>query len=103
LLGKLFGKRQKAGSAVSLVEELLNQVISLGKFELSFEIQTESDGSIVVDIFGKDEEMLVSKDGQLLDALQLYVRRAVQHQLPEETAIINIDCANYRKEANEAL
>src|SRR5690606_39890256 len=50
-----------------------------------------------------DEEMLVSKDGQLLDALQLYVRRAVQHQLPEETAIINIDCANYRKEANEAL
>ncbi len=104
LLGKLFGKKTKKGEGPEgLVEEILGRVIELGRFDLGFEVKTLADGTIHADIFGKDEELLTSKEGQLLDAFQLYVRRAVQHQLPDDPITVNLDCSNFREEANEAL
>ena len=55
------------------------QIIELGRFELSHDLKILEDGTIHIDLFGKDEELLTSKEGQLLDAFQLYLRRAVQH------------------------
>jgi spoIIIJ-associated protein len=104
LFGKLFGKKEKKlEGPQALVEGLLAELIELGRFELSFELKTLADGTLHVDLFGKDEEMLTDREGQLLDAFQLYIRRAVQHQDPEGTINVNIDCANFREEANEAL
>lgn len=102
--GKLFGKKAKQEDGPEgAVEGLLSQVIELGGFELSYDIKTLEAGDIHVDIFGKDEEMLTFKEGQLLDALQLFVRRAIQHQAPETTLNINLDSANFREQANAAL
>jgi spoIIIJ-associated protein len=81
----------------------MSELIALGRFELGFEVKTLNDGTIHVDVFGKDEEMLTEREGQLLDSFQLYIRRAVQHQDPEGNINVNIDCANFREEANEAL
>lgn len=105
LFGKLFGKKseKKGEGPEALVGEILGQVIQLGNFQLGFETKTLADGTIHVDIFGEDEEMLTTKEGQLLDAFQLYVRRAVQHQNPEAPINVNLDCSNFREEANEAL
>lgn len=104
LFGKLFGKKDKKGEGPeAVVEEILGQVIALSHFELSYDIKTLESGEIHVDLFGKDEEMLTTKEGQLLDALQLYVRRAIQHQLPESTVNVNLDSANFREQANAAL
>lgn len=104
LFGKLFGgKKKKSDGPEGLIEELLAQIIELGKFELSYELKTLEDGTIHIDVFGTDEELLTSKEGQLLDALQLYLRRALQHQLPEDNINVNIDCSNFREQANEAL
>lgn len=103
LLGKLFGKKKKDGGPESLVEDLMKNIIELGRFELSFEVKSIEEGTVNIDVFGKDEELLTSKEGQLLDALQLYVRRAVQHQLPEQNINVNLDCSNFREQANEAL
>src|SRR5262245_31937863 len=104
LFGKLFGKKGKKGEGPeALVEALLEELIQLGRFELGFEVKTLNDGTIHVDVFGKDEPMLTDREGQLLDAFQLYIRRAVQHQDPEMNINVNIDCANFREEANEAL
>jgi spoIIIJ-associated protein len=103
LFGKLFGKKKKEDGPEAIVDEILGQIITLSHFELSYDIKTTEGGDIHVDIFGKDEEMLTLKEGQLLDALQLYVRRAIQHQLPEATVNVNLDCANFREQANEAL
>ena len=105
-LGKLFGKKKKveATGPEALVEEILAEIVRLSAFDLSYTVRRlEPTGLIQVDFTGADEEMLVSKEGQLLDALQLYVRRAVQHQLPEEPINVNLDCANFREQANEAL
>jgi spoIIIJ-associated protein len=104
LFGKLFGKKSKKDEGpTGIVGELLGRIIELGGFELSFDTTTLEDGSLHVNVFGKDEELLTYKEGQLLDSLQLYVRRAIQHQLPEENIIVNLDSANFREQANEAL
>lgn len=103
-LGKLFGKKKKdAGGPEGIVEEILGQIIELGKFDLTFEVKLQDENTVHVDISGNDEEMLTSKEGQLLDALQLYVRRAIQHQMPESTLVVNLDCSGFREAANEAL
>jgi spoIIIJ-associated protein len=103
LFGKLFGSKKKKDGVEGLVEEALSTVIDLGKLELTFELKRDDNGDLNVDFKGDDEEMLTSKEGQLLDALQLYVRRVAQHQMPDEQLNINLDCANFREEANEAL
>lgn len=103
-LGKLFGKKKKeADGPEALVDEVLGQVLSLGRFELSYEMKWIDDSTIHVDVFGEDEELLLSKEGQLLDALQLYVRRAVQHQMPDSAVNVDLDCSGFRDAANEAL
>src|SRR5262245_33555103 len=104
LFGKLFGKKDKKGvGPEALVDGLLAELIELGRFELGYEVKTLADGTIHIDVFGKDEEMLTEREGQLLDAFQLYIRRAVQHQDPENNINVNIDCSNFREQANEAL
>jgi spoIIIJ-associated protein len=104
-LEKLFGsKKKKVEGLEGLVDALLTQVIQLSGWELSYEIVHNLElGEININFIGDDQELLLSKEGQLLDALQLFVRRAAQHQLPEERGNINLDCANFREQANEAL
>lgn len=104
LLGKLFGKKKKEVSGPEgIVQDILGQIIELSKFELEFDVKSIDETTIQVDITGNDEELLTSKEGQLLDALQLYVRRAVQHQMPETNINVNLDCSGFREAANEAL
>ncbi|HMN66949.1 MAG TPA: R3H domain-containing nucleic acid-binding protein [Bdellovibrionales bacterium] len=107
LFGKLFGKKDgkkiASGGPDGVVSDILENILKLGGFELSFEIKSVEDENINVEVFGKDEELLTSKEGALLDSLQLYVRRAVQHQFPDQPLNVNIDCANFREQANEAL
>jgi spoIIIJ-associated protein len=103
-LGKLFGKKKKEISGPEgIVDEILGQIVELARFELNYDVKTIDDSTIQVDIKGADEELLTSKEGQLLDALQLYVRRAIQHQLPETNISVNLDCSGFREAANEAL
>lgn len=106
-LGKLFGSKKKEkeiSGPEGMVEDLLAQIIELGQFDLNFDVSAMDDqGLMNINLSGPDEEMLTSKEGMLLDALQLYVRRAVQHQMPEDQINVNLDCANFREQANEAL
>ncbi|MGE0528912.1 MAG: protein jag [Bdellovibrionales bacterium] len=104
LFEKLFGKKKKeSDSAEGLIEGLLARIIELGHFDLSYDLETAADGTIKVNVYGADEELLTSKEGQLLDALQLYIRRALQHQCPDQNVNVNLDCSNFREQANEAL
>ena len=103
--GKIFGtgnKKKKTEGVEGLVEQILGEVIDLSGWELTMEI-SKGDDEINVNFLGEDDELLLSKEGQLLDALQLFIRRAVQHQLPDERGNINLDCAGFREQANEAL
>jgi spoIIIJ-associated protein len=105
ILGKLFGKKKKdvEGGPEGIINDLMGNIIELSGLELSYDIKPMNEGTIHVDVYGADEELLTGKEGQLLDAVQLYIRRAIQHQLPEENINVNIDCANFREQADAAL
>jgi len=103
LFGKLFGKKKREDGPEALVGDLLGQIVTLAKLDLKCDVKAPVEGTVHVEISGPDEELLTAKEGLLLDALQLYVRRAVQHQTPDETLNVNLDCSNFREQANEAL
>lgn len=106
-LDKLFGRKKeevKPDGAEGLLEEVVRGIVSSGQFELSHKISREAtEGEYLVEFFGNDEEMLTAREGQLLDAFQLYLKRVVQHQLPDERINVNVDCAGFRQQANAAL
>lgn len=106
-LGKLFGggsKDNTGDEVVDVVADVLENIIEKASFSLSFDIErVEEDNAIKVELFGEDEELLTSKDGQLLDSIQLYLKRVVQHQFAEERSPIHVDCDGFREQANQSL
>lgn len=110
LFGRLFGKKDGAAAATpgSVKESIiatLNDLFEAAKFNLVFDIvqDTERPEHYLVEISGDDEEMLRAKEGQLLDAIQLFLTRVVQHQMPDERIVISVDNAGYREESNQSL
>jgi spoIIIJ-associated protein len=107
-LGKLFGGKKKAdgadSEAINLVEDILAGLFERGNFNLSFDFEISEDQKEVrVEIFGEDEEMLKARDGQLLEAIQLLVKRVLQHQLPDDRVNVTVDCDGFRDQANDEL
>lgn len=105
LFGRIFGaKKDKKAAPTEIIEEVLNGLIDGGGFSLSFDFKEDKEAGVIdVELFGEDEELLKSKEGLLLDSIQLFVKRVLQHQLPEERVEVNIDCGGFRLQANEAL
>lgn len=105
--GRLFGsgkkKEERQPSGIKTVEDTLTGLIQSGGFDLSFEVHADSEEEIKVELNGEDEDLLREKDAQLMDALQLYLKRILQHQFPEENLHVSVDSNGYRKEASQAL
>lgn len=106
---KLFGGKSKSANSEveSLVQSTLEGIIEKAQFDLSFEIisEKEDDGGAIlaVQFSGGDEELLKDKKGQMLDAFQLFLKRVVQHNFPEDKTNITVDCGGYRDESANAL
>lgn len=106
---KLFGGKSKgANSEVeSLVASTLEGIIEKAQFDLKFEITAdkEDDGEAVlaIEFSGNDEELLKEKKGQMLDAFQLFLKRVIQHNFPDDKTNITVDCGGYRDETANAL
>ncbi len=106
-LGKLFGGKNestKENSPASLLADVLETIINIANLELSFDVLVnEETGGIKIDLYGTDEGLLLNRDGQLLDGLQLYLKRVLQHQLPEDKINLILDCDSYRERSDESL
>lgn len=105
---KLFGGKSKSANSEveALVQKTLEGIIEKAQFELSFEIRTENEENgetIFVEFNGADEELLKDKKGQMLDAFQLFLKRVIQHNFPEDKTNISVDCGGYRDESANAL
>ncbi len=59
--------------------------------------------TVSVNLSGGDEELLKDRKGQVLDALQLILKRVIQHNFPEDRTVLNVDCGGYREENEQAL
>ena len=108
---KLFGGKKKsdakASSTVGLVEEIMQGLVDRGQFELAFTVKSdgEKDGveEITVELSGADEALLVDREGAFLDALQLFIKRVTQHQLPDARVNVSFDCNGFREESSKSL
>jgi spoIIIJ-associated protein len=108
---KLFGGGKKTKTGGSDVENLVSStvegLIEKSGFELSFEVETGKDDQgepqIVIEFTGADEDILKDKEGQMIDAIQLFLKRVIQHHFPEDRTNIVIDCNGYREESSQAL
>lgn len=102
-LKKLFGKSSQPGTVDQVVDETLKGVLDLADLQLTYDIVSSTDEQVTIEVAGSDEELLRDKDGQLLDALQFFMKRVIQHQLPESKVEVVFDSKGYREESNQAL
>lgn len=106
LLKRLFGGGKKKGIAPDQVVELVGKtvegIVEKTGLALDFEIN-DSDEGLVVEMTGDDTDLLKDKEGQLIDALQFYMKRVVQHHFPEDKTEVLFDSNGYREESNQAL
>jgi len=108
---RLFGGKKEsvegAGEIENLVRQSLDGLIEKGNFELEYELTFENDDKgepqVLVEVKGKDEEILRDKEGQMIEALQLFVKRVLQHHLPEDRTNVVIDSNGYREESSKEL
>ena len=106
---KLFGgkKKNEGGEVQSLIEATLDGLIEKGEFELTYEISVNSEESgsqeIKIELSGADEDLIKDREGQMIDSLQLFIQRVVQHHLPDDRTKIVIDCGGYLEESSQEL
>ena len=106
LFTKIFGGKGASKESQSLVKDTLEGVIERAGLEISYDIKSTSENEksmIKVDFFGDDEKLFTNKDGALLDAFQLFLKRALQHDLPDDKTQISCDCNEFREKANQSL
>lgn len=109
LIGRLFGgggEKKGFKNPKGLIEQILNGLIEKAGFEFSFDVEEVSgqeNETYKVSFYGEDEDMLIQKDAMLLDALQLFVKRALQHHFSEQIVNVLFDCNDYRARENENL
>lgn len=103
---KLFGGGKK-DNLESVVEATINGILEKGNFDLSYELNlTKKEDDIVevkIEFSGGDEELLKDYKGQLLDAIQLIVKRVTQHHFADIHTNVIVDCGGYREESEAAL
>lgn len=106
LFTKIFGGKSGNAEGQELVTDLLDGTIEKAGLDISYEIKTtkENDRSVIkIDFFGEDEKLFTNKDGSLLDAFQLFLKRALQHDQPEDASHLTCDCNGFREKANKSL
>lgn len=107
-IGKLFGGGEKKGakSPKSLINDIFTGLLERSGLELSFDVEQAKDTEVEtykVNFYGADEDMLTSKDGMLLEAFQLFIKRALQHQFPDSQVNVLCDSNDYRTRENQNL
>jgi len=102
---KLFGSSSKSDlDSRGLVEATAKSLIAAGGFDLDVTVTqesgVESDVTLNVEFFGPDEEFLCQKEGQVLEAIQIFLKRVLQNRWPDDRSQILVDAAGF-SEANE--
>ena len=107
IFGKFFGKKEEISSSdpKSHLEKTFAGVLESANLDLDFEakMSEERENTLVFEVFGDDEELLTQKDGQLLDAFQLFLTRVAQHRFSEERMHIVVDNEGFREEVQREL
>jgi len=101
-------QHQPMENCLAAIQSLLGLVIQHGRFALEFQVRKTAaidqpgGPAYVVDFTGADEDLLLEKNGALLDALETIVLKAVR--LDEQYfGKISFDCHEFRQARGEEL
>ncbi|PWU19589.1 MAG: hypothetical protein C5B49_05450 [Bdellovibrio sp.] len=109
ILSRIFGsKKRNEGSEVeNFIRSTTEGLLERAQFDLNFDMSCDPDEQgypqIVINFSGPDEEILKEKEGQVIDAFQLFLQRVLQHHFPDDKTNVVIDCNGFREESNQAL
>ena len=93
---KLFGGGKKE-DLESIVEATLNGILEKGAFDLSYELNLDKKEDVTdvkIEFSGGDEALLKDYKGQLMDAIQLIVKRVTQHHFADVITNVTVDNAS---------
>jgi spoIIIJ-associated protein len=100
---KLFGRgKAESGDAIEQVREALAGIIQRAGFDLSFDVKKQGD-AFVINFSGADSELVTSRDGQLLDAFQIFVMRMLQNKFEEVRFEVQVDCDGFMEDSAQEL
>lgn len=110
LIGRLFGvgggDKKSYKNPKALIEGIFSELIAVSGLELSFDVTQNKDEEVEsykLNFYGADEEMLTSKEGQLLEAFQLFIKRVLQHNFSETIVNVACDSNGYREKETQML
>jgi spoIIIJ-associated protein len=96
-------------SRLASVQSVLREIIRSGKFDLDFAVRTSpaapgapESTQVTIELNGRDADLLIEKNGAVLDALEYVVLRAAR--LDEEPHVkITFDAKDWRRLREEEL
>jgi spoIIIJ-associated protein len=109
LIGRLFGgggDKKSYKNPKALIEGVFTKLLDISGLELSFDITQDKDEeheSYKLNFYGADEDMLTARDGQLLEAFQLFIKRVLQHNFSDTIVNIACDSNGYREKETQLL
>ncbi len=108
LLSKFFGGKKAEETPVeTVIKDALEGLFERARFDLQYELSSgqndRGENVVTIELSGEDEELVKNRDGQMIDALQLFLKRVLQHQMPDDQTHIQIDCGGFREESQHAL
>lgn len=87
-------------AAARSVRQWLNELFDVA--ELDLDVRTsETDEQIDVRLYGSDARLVLSRGGELLDALQVIVNKALGHK--GTSRAIELDCRNFKKHRLDSI
>ena len=106
-LGRIFGKSNEKNTADTgqFIGEFIETLVDKTKMSISFDIfeDEEFDNSYKIEFYGEDEGLILTKNAMLLESIQLYVKRALQHNFKDKKIRVHFDCDNYRNRMDKKL
>lgn len=104
LFSKIFGTKKT--DLDSVVEDTLTGILEKGGFDLSYNLDVTKKDEITeikIDFSGADEALLTDFKGQLMDAIQLIIKRVTQHNFSDIQTNVVVDCGGFREQSEAAL
>ena len=89
----------------SFIEEFLDDFFKCCGFSLSCDVEVlKEEGKIYIDLYGKDEDLLVEQHGMLLQSLQVYLSGVLQNRLKTEEGFqVIVDSQGYMEQFEQDL
>ena len=100
IIKKFFGKKTED----DFIEDLLMDFLQTAKLQLFYEINfSEDNKTIHINLFGDDQDLLVSKDARLLESIGFFLSKSFKNHFPDKDTIMIVDSNDFKKSQQKTL